>query len=135
MKAEGKLDQYLNIETEDSNSLDNSGGNGIIDIIKKYNEGLPEDLGDGMTLCKCVVDKYKVVYTICMDGKHPSDFNDSDIDKFKESFIYKIKNGQNSIKMQNTIEQATNNGYDIVIQCKNNNNIDLFSISILPYEL
>ena len=134
MKADGKLDKYLNDGSEDSEDTDESGQQGMIEASKRFNDSLPEDLGDDLTLEKCEVDKYMVVYTIEWSGKHSSDFSDNDVDKIKDSFIKQIKNGDYSINLQKMLENSKENGYDIMIKYQNENNDELFSFSILPYE-
>ena len=89
----------------------------------------------GLNMEKCEVDKYMVVYTIVWTGKHPSDFSDNDIAKVKESFIKRIKDGDNSSNLQKMLENSKENGYDIMIKYQNENYDELFSFSILPYEV
>ena len=75
-----------------------------------------------------------VVYTIEWSGKHSSDFSDNAVDKIKDSFIKRIKDGDNSGNLQKMLENSKENGYDIMIKYQNENNDELFSFSILPYE-
>ena len=135
MKAEGKLDKYLNQGNEESEEVYESGQQGMINAAKRFNDSLPEDLGNGLNMEKCEVDKYMVVYTIVWTGKHPSDFSDNDIAKVKESFIKRIKDGDNFSNLQKMLENSKENGYDIMIKYQNENYDELFSFSILPYEV
>ena len=53
----------------------------------------------------------------------------------KESFIKRIKDGDNSSNLQKMLENSKENGYDIMIKYQNENYDELFSFSILPYEV
>ncbi len=135
MKAEGKLDNYLNQGDKESEEVDESGQQGMIKAAKRFNDSLPEDMGNGMSLEKCEVDKYMIVYTIVWNGKHPSDFSENDVAKVKDSFIKRFKGGDNSSNLQKILENSKDNGYDIMIKYQNENYDELFSFSILPYEV
>ena len=135
MKAEGKLDKYLNQGDIESEEVDESGQQGMIKAAKRFNDSLPEDMGNGMRIEKCEVDKYMVVYTIVWSGKHSSDFSDNEVAKVKDSFIKRIKDSDNSSNLQKMLENSKDNGYDIMIKYQNENYDELFSFSILPYEV
>ena len=47
----------------------------------------------------------------------------------------RIKNGDNSSNLQKMLENSKENGYDIMIKYQNESNNELFSFSILPYEV
>lgn len=115
------LVEYLNSEM---NSDDNA-----------VNNNLNEDIGDGLILRNYKVNSYKRIFTIMWAGKHKSDFDDKDITTLKYSFIIKMRNGQFPSKVQDMFDDSKEKGYDIMLVCQNENNEELFTFTILPYEL
>lgn len=131
---EKTLEKYLELESSkfQKNNNNEEANSTSPDNI---NKGLPESMGNGMTMQKYEVDKYKAIFTVKWDGKSTGDFSDSYIDSIRDSFIKQIKNSQFSSNIQTILERAKENGFDMVFVFKNESNEELFTFTILPYEL
>lgn len=121
------LDRYLNEEL--GMSIDYQ------DEESAFNKSLPEDMGNGFIMMNYDEEQYKRIFTIQCVGKQKSDFDNHNIANLKETFINQIKQRQFSQYLQDIFIDSQNKGFDMLFNCQNEKNDDLFTFTILPYEL
>lgn len=145
MKSNGKIDSQSSKNTESvkSNTIIDDDKNPVtkkiraemIDAAKSYNEELPEDLGYGMTMIKCAIEEYSMVYTIQWKGMKPSDFTDDSINDIRNTCIEGLKEDQKSPIMKAMLERMKDYGYDFLYRYVNEEGEELCSVNISPYDI
>ena len=145
MKSNGKIDSQSSKKAESvkSNAIIDDDKNPVtkkiraemIDAAQSYNEKLPEDLGYGMTMIKCAIEEYSMVYTIQWKGMNPSDFTDDAITDIRNTCIEGLKEDQKSPIMKAMLERMKDYGYDFLYRYVNENGEELCSVNISPYDI
>ena len=145
MQSNGKIDSQSskNIESVKSNTIIDDDIDPVtkknraemIDAAQSYNEELPEDLGYGMTMIKCAIEEYSMVYTIQWKGVTPSDFSDDVITDIREACIEGLKEDQKSPIMKAMLERMKDYGYDLLYRYVNEKGEELCSVNISPYDI
>jgi hypothetical protein len=145
MKSNGKIDSQSSKKAESvkSNAIIDDDKNPVtkkiraemIDAAQSYNEELPEDLGYGMTMIKCAIEEYSMVYTIQWKGMNPSDFTDDAITDIRNTCIEGLKEDQKSPIMKAMLERMKDYGYDFLYRYVNENGEELCSVNISPYDI
>ena len=139
MKSNGKIDSQSSKKAESvkSNAIIDDDKNPVtkkiraemIDAAQSYNEELPEDLGYGMTMIKCAIEEYSMVYTIQWEGMNPSDFTDDAITDIRNTCIEGLKEDQKSPIMKAMLERMKDYGYDFLYRYVNENGEELCSVN------
>ena len=139
MKSEEKIDKSSKMKSTDNNEMDNPVTKKIhkemLDAAQSYNEELPEDIGNGMTMLRCAIEDYSMVYTTQWKGLSPSDFTDDDVSEIKKSTIDGLKEEQKSALMKAMLNNMKDYGYDFIYRYVNENGEELCSINISPFEI
>lgn len=122
------------IEADKNNSDTKKVKEVMVNAAQSYNKDLPEEIGNGLTMVKCEIEGYSMVYTIQWKGLSPSDFTDNDVSELKESTIEGLKE-ENSAFMKAMLNNMKDYGYDIIYRYVNEKGEELCSINISPYDL
>ena len=122
------------IEADKDNPVTKKVREDMIDAAQSYNKDLPEEIGNGLTMVKCELESYSMVYTIQWKGLSPSDFTDNDVSELRESTIEGLKE-ENSALMKAMLNNMKDYGYDFIYRYVNEKGEELCSINISPYDL
>ena len=126
--------ENLIIETDKNSPDTQKVREDMIDAAQNYNKDLPEEIGNGLTMVKCEIEGYSMVYTIQWKGLSPSDFTVNDVSELKESTIEGLKE-ENSALMKAMLNNMKDYGYDFIYRYVNEKGEELCSINISPYDL
>lgn len=102
---------------------------------REYNEELPEDLGFGMKMIRCALEKKAMVYTIRWIGMSPSDFSSEDVAELKDALIEGLVEEKSSPIVKAMLDKMTRYGYYFVYKIVNENGERVCSVKILPSEI
>ena len=102
---------------------------------REYNEELPEDLGFGMKMIRCALEKKAMVYTIRWIGMSPSDFSSEDVAELKDALIEGLVEEKSSPIVKAMLDKMTRYGYYFVYKIANENGESVCSVKILPSEI
>ena len=123
-------------ESIQNSTIDQNVHNEIVRIVQSNNEDLPEYLGFGMTMMRCVLENHSIVYVIQWKGMNPSDFTSEDIAELKDALVEGLMEEKHesavSKAMLNTMKKY---GYNFVYRYVNESGQRLCSISISPSEI
>ena len=105
-------------------------------IVQSNNDDLPEYLGFGMTMIKCVLEQHSMVYVIQWRGMNPSDFSSEDVAELKDAMVEGLKEEkQESPGSKAMLNTMNTYGYNFVYRYVNESGQYLCSISISPSEI
>ena len=119
--------------TVSKNNVDQNVYDEIVNIVRSNNEDLPEYLGFGMTMMRCILEKRSIVYVIQWKGMNPSDFSGEDIAELKDALVEGLMEEEQesavSKAMLNTMKKY---GYNFVYRYINECGQRLCSITASP---
>lgn len=102
---------------------------------REYNRELPEDIGYGMTMTRCALEGYSMVYTIKWEGLCPSDFSAENIKELKEVMLEGLREEMNNTISRYMLNKMSDNGYNFIYRLFNENGEKLCTIRISPSEI
>jgi hypothetical protein len=101
------------------------------EAAEDYNEGLPEDIGFGLTMTKCELEGKNMVYTIEWAGMEPDEFTDDEIKDIKSSITESLQE-EDSPAVKQMRKQMKEYGYKIAYRFVNENGDKLFEFALSP---
>ena len=107
----------------------------IKNMAQEYNKELPEELGLGMTMIRCALEKNAMVYTIRWTGMSPSDFSVEDVAEMKEAMIEGLIEEKSSPIMKALLNTMDIYEYYFIYKIENEKGERLCSIKITPSEI
>lgn len=135
-KEESYPEAFNNKESIQNSTIHQNVHSEIVSIVQRNNEDLPEYLGFGMTMMRCVLENRSIVYVIQWKGMNPSDFTSEDIAELKDALVEGLmEEKQESAVSKAMLNTMKKNDYNFVYRYINESGQRLCSISISPSEI